>query len=269
MKIIQPFNEEHLEAISRILADANTGLTGSEIGYNLIKCDIRDVDPKNTKWIRLYNAFIEEQNKKQYGNHVVAFIHKSMRPVTHTNSPGYFETKRSELNKVLSFSGLYLREDGRIAKTEIAKTIKEAEERANRLETKLRDRDVHQDVLPFCNAELLQENYFHAVLEACKSVANKIRSISGLSSDGARLADEDFSFNKENKPLLTINNFTSATEKSEQLGFLNLLKGLFGTFRNPTAHAEKIYWPIDEQEALDILSLVSLIHRKLDKSKKL
>ncbi len=36
-------------------------------------------------------------------------------------------------------------------------------------------------------------------------------------------------------------------------GFTNLLIGLliglFGTFRNPTAHAEKIYCPISEQDA--------------------
>ena len=45
---------------------------------------------------------------------------------------------------------------------------------------------------------------------------------------------------------------------------MNLLKGLFGTFRNTTAHAPKIAWPIDKQDALDILSLVSLVHRRID-----
>jgi len=45
---------------------------------------------------------------------------------------------------------------------------------------------------------------------------------------------------------------------------LNLLKGLFGTFRNTTAHAPKFTWRIKEQDALDILSMVSLVHRRLD-----
>ena len=53
MKIVPPFNEEHLEAISKILANTTTGLTGSEIRYNLEKCGIPDIDSKNTKWIRL------------------------------------------------------------------------------------------------------------------------------------------------------------------------------------------------------------------------
>ena len=47
---------------------------------------------------------------------------------------------------------------------------------------------------------------------------------------------------------------------------MNLLKGLFGTFRNTKAHAPKIKWKIDELDALDILSMISLVHRRLDKT---
>ena len=46
-----------------------------------------------------------------------------------------------------------------------------------------------------------------------------------------------------------------------------MLVGLFGAVRNPTAHAPKIYWSMTEQDALDILALVSFIHRKLDNAK--
>ena len=54
-----------------------------------------------------------------------------------------------------------------------------------------------------------------------------------------------------------------------QKGFANLLIGLFGAVRNPLAHAPKTNWPMSEQDALDILTLVSLIHRKLDGTTKL
>jgi len=57
---------------------------------------------------------------------------------------------------------------------------------------------------------------------------------------------------------------STESEKSEQKGFANLLIGLFGAVRNPLAHAPKTNWPMSEQDALDILTLVSLIHRKLD-----
>jgi hypothetical protein len=65
-----------------------------------------------------------------------------------------------------------------------AHTLTDAQRRANRLRADLQKRGVHSDVLRACRAELLQENYFHVVLEATKSIAQKLRERSGLTSDG-------------------------------------------------------------------------------------
>jgi Protein of unknown function (Hypoth_ymh) len=46
--------------------------------------------------------------------------------------------------------------------------------------TELARHDVHPDVLRFCRAELMQQNYFHAVLEAAKSVADKLRTLASV-----------------------------------------------------------------------------------------
>ena len=43
-------------------------------------------------------------------------------------------------------------------------------------------------------------------------------------------------------------------------------KGLFGTFRNPTAHAPKIEWNLEEQDALDLFTLASYVLRRIDNS---
>jgi uncharacterized protein (TIGR02391 family) len=42
------------------------------------------------------------------------------------------------------------------------------------------------------------------------------------------------------------------------------MKGMFGAFRNVTAHAPKICWNVTEQDALDLLTIASLVHRRLD-----
>jgi len=112
---------------------------------------------------------------------------------------------------------------------------------------------------------LVADNYFHSVFEATKSVAEKIRIKSGLIIDGTNLVNEAFSF-KNKIPHLALNSLQTENEQSEQTGFMNLVKGLFGMFRNTTAHAPKIKWKIEEQDALDILSMTSLIHRILDSS---
>jgi uncharacterized protein (TIGR02391 family) len=264
-----PFNQATLEAIAKALGHTDNGLTGPEIEHTLRTCDIRDVDPSNTKWKRLFNALAAEQTQKQWGNHVIGFIHYAMKPVRWSGKHAQYAWLRDELNKVLAFAGLELGEDGGVRRADSVKTLPEAEKRARSLRVILESRGVHPDVLIFCKAELLTNNYFHAVLEAAKSVASKIRTLSGLTSDGAELATQAFGLGKNGTPVLAINRLITDTEKGEQRGFTNLLIGLFGTFRNPTAHAEKIYWPISEQDALDILGLVSLLHRKLDLTTKL
>jgi uncharacterized protein (TIGR02391 family) len=63
---------------------------------------------------------------------------------------------------------------------------------------------------------------------------------------------------------VTINALLTDSQRSEQSGFANLVKGTFGMFRNPTAHEARILWAISKEDAEDLLSLASLIHRRLD-----
>jgi uncharacterized protein (TIGR02391 family) len=65
-------------------------------------------------------------------------------------------------------------------------------------------------------------------------------------------------------PFLALNRLQTETERDEQKGLMNLIKGMFGAFRNVTAHAPKISWTVTEQDALDLLTIASLIHRRLD-----
>lgn len=256
--IIQP---HILESLCKVIADTSTGLTGSEIGEILTDCKIIDTDPQMTKWKRLYNAFVNSQNRYQCSNNILKFLQTAMQPVRYLSDKGTYEIRRNELNKVLSFIGLELSETGKYRNIESVQTISEAEKRANKLKQKLEERNVHEDILKFCRAELLVDNYFHAVFEATKSVADKIRNKTGLNYDGTQLIDVAFSLKD---PLLKINLLISETDKSEHTGFGNLLKGFFGMFRNTTAHEPKIKWGINEQDALDIMSLASLMHRRLD-----
>jgi len=263
MEKIPPFNAQKLEAACRILADTDKGLTGSEIGYLIQDCKMEDVSPNLTKWKRLFNALVEVQNLRQVGNHLVMFINRALDPVSYSRNKEAFQWRRSELNVVLSFSGFYVRDDGKVGRTSKEATLRGARERAGVLRTKLEDRSAHQEIFNYCRAELVDENYFHAVLEAIKGLAQRIRVMSSLTSDGAELVNQAFSVKN---PVLKINSLHTETEISEQKGFSNILVGLFGSVRNPIAHAPKTNWPMSEQDALDILSTVSFIHRKLDAS---
>jgi hypothetical protein len=64
--------------------------------------------------------------------------------------------------------------------------------------------------------------------------------------------------------LVAINSRSTKTELDEQKGFANLCKGLFGMFRNPTAHDPRIERTIVDEELLGTLTAISLVHRRLD-----
>jgi uncharacterized protein (TIGR02391 family) len=106
----------------------------------------------------------------------------------------------------------------------------------------------------------MQDNYFHAVFEATKGLAQRIRDMTDIQADGSALIDRVFSIER---PLLALNSLQTETEKSHQKGLAALLKGCFSAVRNPLAHEPKILWD-GEDDAADYMSLISLLHRKLD-----
>lgn len=259
-----PFDSAQLESICRALAHTSEGLTNSELTQLLAECSVDDVSPGTTKWKRLFNALGTRQNQERRGNVVVGFIHKAMKPARWVEDEHRFAAIRDRLNEALVYAGLCLHDDGTLHRTKRAKTHTEAQERAGRLRTELRRRKVHPDILQFCTAEAINKNYFHAVLEATKSLAHKVRQKSGLTSDGAELADAAFGAGGDDSPRLAFNSRRTKSQRSEHTGLLNLFKGVFGAFRNPTAHEARIRWKMSEQDALDALTVISLLHRRLD-----
>ena len=256
-----PLSAPQLEMLCKILGDTTHGLTGSEIERLLGQVKVKDTAPGITKWQRLFNALAARQNQDQSGDRVFAFVGAALDPARYVGEHHRFEARRTGINAVLALCGFEYRADGKFYTVATASTLSEAETRAHRLRAALSARGVHPDVIGSCRAELVEQNVFHAVLEASKGVAEKLRIRCGLTSDGGQLVDEALG---GDNPKLRINAFGTDAEKSEQRGFANLVKGLFGTFRNPTAHAPRVVWTMKEDDALDLFSLASYVHRRVD-----
>ena len=259
------FLEDDLRAVAKALQNA---ATHAELPSLFRDCHLSEPEPVEgmPKWSRIFNALAQAQNRTGTGNFVMKFISTALSPRRFVADPAKHEELREAINRILAFRGCQLLDDGRFQRTSCVSTIDEARARANRLRSELERRGVHADVLEFCRAELLQENYFHAVLEATKSLSAKIREKSGLTTDAAELAMSAFGLGKADIPYLAFNSLQTETHKSEQRGLMNLFVGMFGTFRNVTAHGEKLTWDVTEQDALDLLTLVSMLHRRLDDS---
>ncbi len=255
------FEQAHLDSIARALAD--DGLTGSEIGHLLRVCKMGDFDPGAgiTKWKRLQMAFAGKQNATHERTAILQFIRQTMTPANHLSIPGRHEAMRFQLNQALLLAGIQCTEEGRLESVEAATTLSQAESRARSMRAGLERRNVHPEVLRFCSAEWLADDYFHAVQEAVKSVMDRLRKSTGMTTDGGELVSSALG---GDTPMLAINPRRTKSEKDEQKGFVNLLTGLCGMFRNPTAHEARIHWPMTQQDAEDLMSMVSLLHRRLD-----
>jgi hypothetical protein len=74
------FKAAELESLCKIIADTNTGLTGTEIGRILASLEYSDIEPLQTKWKRLYSALNYRQIKSKSGNCVFSFISAAYSP---------------------------------------------------------------------------------------------------------------------------------------------------------------------------------------------
>jgi uncharacterized protein (TIGR02391 family) len=260
------FTQSQLEAIARALGDTEDGLANGEIADLLRECGVADDFAGTTKWRRIHQSLWNKQCVDRHRRATLAFIRKAMKPERHLKAPERFRLMRSDLNTALAFAGLEVGEDGTLHLADRATTVTEAQQRADSLRAALQPRQVHERVLSFCRAELIVDNYFHAVLETVKSIFDRIRELSGIDADGAPLVDRVF---LGDSPVLAINSLAHSSERSEQTGFAHILKGVYGMFRNPSAHEPRVNWPMSKDDAADLLTLASLIHRRLDSARRL
>lgn len=76
-------------------------------------------------------------------------------------------------------------------------------------------------------------DYAGAVLDAMHTLSDVLRERSGVSGDGAKLVGQVFG---GDKPKLKINKFHTESERDEQRGVEQLLRGLYQGIRNPRSH---------------------------------
>lgn len=102
-------------------------------------------------------------------------------------------------------------------------------------------------------------NYFHAELEAFKTLEHRVRQLTGLDLSGDGLMTQAFS---ANHPRLDLSTASGQSGKDQQTGFMHLFRGAIAAVRNPKAHDP--HRELDPETTLEFLALASLLHRRLD-----
>nr|DAG15131.1 MAG TPA: hypothetical protein [Caudoviricetes sp.] len=270
---------QQLKAVCDVLAETNLGYTKTELTRLLEQSEIGIVpDGKQSngyvyqmglnkrEW--LYNCLAMEVNKSHSLKRVYSFIEKALNPVAFTDerSRDKYNFLFEGTNKVLLLAGLEITKEGKIIEVVQAKTLDEVDRRVNSLQRQLYNRAIHSEVKKYCIKDYLQKDYYDAVFEAAKGLAQRVRDITGLTTDGGTLFQTAFS---KNDPYLFFNSMKTDSEISEFIGLKELIEAIFHLVRNPVAHTPKINWKVDEDKALDILTVISFAHKYLDECHKM
>ncbi len=265
-QIIQRLDQQQLKSLCGVVAHTSEGLTKSELTTLLGQCGICAVDDGSSRnqlgytiglnkrdW--LYNCLVTEINRSQSFSKVFSFLQAVLNPASYTSADSRQKYRYlfEETNKVLLFAGLSIDQSGRLVAVSQAETLSEVDQRVNHLKKALYDRAIHSEVQKYCVEDYLRADYYDAVFEAAKGLAERVRQISGLTTDGGTLFQTAFS---KNDPYIFFNAMKTDSERSEFIGLKELLEAIFHLVRNPAAHTPKVNWKTDETKALDILTLL-------------
>ena len=107
-------------------------------------------------------------------------------------------------------------------------------------------------------------HHARAVEEAFKLIDNLVKKKASLENTdltGAKLMQNVFS---ANNPILKLNEGKSASEKDEQLGYMQILAGCMTGIRNPRAHETD--WEDTEERALLLLAFANHLIDRISSS---
>lgn len=262
MATIPSLSEHVLQAICDALGESSEGLAGAEIARLLQYCSIADPQPTLLRRQRLFQALHARQEQDACANNVFRFLQLAMDPRRYTNDPELLAARRVRLNRALVYAGYEINNLNQFIPITISPAQTEAEQRAKALRTELLRRKAHADVLRCVRPDLLETGYMPVIGEAIRSLADKIRSKTGLgetSPDIVKLA-----FGVEYGPVLVFNSLSSDGEKAEHRGLVHLMHGLLETFPDPDAPAGYTLHAATEADALDVLAMITYLHRRLD-----
>jgi uncharacterized protein (TIGR02391 family) len=218
-------------------------------------------DEDSAKW-RYANRVLRQLQQGPNGLHRVAqVIERLCNPQSFLGRAEDHQRMVSDANEILSHYGL--RVDRRSGKVLMDQTVTPEVRSASSPAAKTFDaRQFHPTVCAHARELFIAGDHYHAVFECCKAFDVAVRTKAQSERHGAELMGTILSITG----VLKLNAQQTESELNEQEGYKHLCMGLMRAIRNPVSHEPEKDWPMSQEDALDMLSLLSYLFRQLDKA---
>lgn len=264
-------DQTYLTMICDAFVEMEDMISDGEVGALLVGSGVEDVYSYSGRHHRLFHALKEQQGKDGGAGTIAIFLRRTGEHLKRRRGEEALQEYRRKINSILSYAGLALDETLKLTDFDASKpiySIPDAETRAESLNRAVKQRRLHPDILLSTRPEfILDRGYYHCVLEASKLLQEKLRAKTGLRIEGPAIAEHALSFSMQRPPMLALNQFENENDQAEQFTLMCMLKGLLLTFQDEQTRVYRKGWHMDFEDALDLLSLISFFHRKIDKAK--
>ena len=254
---MKPFDLSALNAFANIIADQ---FTGSEMTDFFRRADFPEiVHDGSTKWRFAYKSLEELQNRPYGPYNIAKILERLCNPQEYFGNTDEREFVVKSVNEILSHYELEVKMDTNkiVFNTTITPTLNSNKSQRENL---YNSRYYHYEIQKHSRNLFIEGKYFHAVFECCKAFDKYVQEKSKIEKTGSKLMTEALKISGT----LKLNQQITSSDKNEQLGVMNLCIGLMSAVRNTGAHEPELNWPIKQNDAMDILSLLSFLWRKID-----
>ncbi len=269
---LKSIDNTYLTMLCDAFVHLDSVISDGEVGALLVSSGIQDPSPNASRHRRLGLALQVQQETDKNASSIAVFLRRTGFHINKRYGEDAYRKYRDEINQILTFAGYELDEQSEMKQTNPLATMyasHEAESRAKKLKEAVLIRSLHPDIQMVCRSEYLTDNnYFRVVQEALKLLMEKNKAKSQLHIEGPSVAEHAFGFNWGEYPVLTVNEFRTEVDQTEQFGYMCILKALFLMVQDENTKNYRFPWQMSFDDALDFLGVISYCHRKMDGSKK-
>lgn len=279
MITVPSIDPTYLTMICDALVSLDDVISDGELGILLLSSDIPDANPNASRHRRLLTAMLAEQERARCADSIAKFLRRTGYHIKTKRGEDAYKRYIREMNQILSFAGLELDNNANLDEASLNQQdgtkksmyiAPEAEERAKQFKALIKARHLHPDLELSCRAEFfIEPGYFVFLTEATKVLLEKVKSKSNLRVDTPTIAEQAFAFPWKGEPVLAFNQFESDSDRSEQFSLMVLLKAMFLIVQDEQSGKYRHGWKLSQDDALDLLTMISFFHKKIDKAKKI